>query len=144
MLDEALALVPRPGSVIAETIGDETMVIDTESGIFYSLRGVASALWALLEGGATLGALVSVTEGRYPDADGVGTAVRSFVQALADEALIAATEASPHPDAADDDRTAWPATFDAPSLDAHRDMNDLLLVDPLHDVDDAGWPHRAS
>ncbi len=144
MLDDALTLVPRPGSVIAETIGDETMVIDTESGIFYSLRSVASALWTLLEGGATLGALVAVTEGRYPDADGVATAVRSFVQALADEALVAATEASPHPSAVDAERITWPAAFDAPRLYAHRDMNDLLLVDPLHDVDDAGWPHRES
>jgi hypothetical protein len=22
------------------------------------------------------------------------------------------------------------------------DMQDLLLVDPVHDVGDAGWPHR--
>ena len=53
MLDADASLCPRSVSVISETMGGETMVIDTESGVFYSLRGVASAMWLAVEAGVT-------------------------------------------------------------------------------------------
>jgi hypothetical protein len=28
-----------------------------------------------------------------------------------------------------------------PVLDKYTDMQELLLLDPIHEVDDAGWPH---
>jgi len=30
--------------------------------------------------------------------------------------------------------------FSAPVLNAYTDMEELLLLDPIHDVDQAGWP----
>lgn len=30
--------------------------------------------------------------------------------------------------------------FNPPSLNKYSDMQELLLLDPIHDVDDAGWP----
>jgi hypothetical protein len=27
-------------------------------------------------------------------------------------------------------------------LEKFTDMHDLLLMDPIHEVSDAGWPHR--
>ena len=32
------------------------------------------------------------------------------------------------------------ATFEAPTLDRFDDLQGLLLIDPIHDVGDAGWP----
>ena len=31
--------------------------------------------------------------------------------------------------------------FEAPILQKYTDMQDLLLLDPIHEVDEAGWPH---
>ena len=31
--------------------------------------------------------------------------------------------------------------FRAPSLQRFEDMQGFLLVDPIHEVDDTGWPH---
>jgi hypothetical protein len=33
-----------------------------------------------------------------------------------------------------------PAAFVAPVLHKHTDMQDLLLLDPIHEVDETGWP----
>ena len=33
--------------------------------------------------------------------------------------------------------------FEAPVLEKYTDMQTLLLVDPVHEVDDRGWPHEA-
>jgi hypothetical protein len=30
--------------------------------------------------------------------------------------------------------------FNAPNFEVHNDMQDLLVLDPIHEVDDAGWP----
>jgi hypothetical protein len=27
-------------------------------------------------------------------------------------------------------------------LERYTDMQELLLLDPIHDVDESGWPHR--
>ena len=32
------------------------------------------------------------------------------------------------------------AVFQTPTLNADSDMEDLLLLDPIHDVDEKGWP----
>ena len=31
--------------------------------------------------------------------------------------------------------------FVDPALEKYTDMQDFLLVDPIHEVSDAGWPH---
>ena len=30
----------------------------------------------------------------------------------------------------------------APTLQKYSDMQDLLLIDPVHEVDETGWPNR--
>jgi hypothetical protein len=36
-----------------------------------------------------------------------------------------------------------PGAFQPPTLESYNDMQDLLLLDPIHDVDDMGWPQKA-
>jgi hypothetical protein len=50
--------------------------------------------------------------------------------------------APPGPAAPDDPAPAERATFIAPVLAVYTDMQDLLLLDPIHDVDEIGWPTR--
>ena len=35
-----------------------------------------------------------------------------------------------------------PATYSKPELHVYSDMEELLLLDPVHDVGDEGWPNR--
>ena len=30
----------------------------------------------------------------------------------------------------------------SPNLEKHTDMAELILLDPVHEVDSMGWPHR--
>jgi hypothetical protein len=39
------------------------------------------------------------------------------------------------------DGSAEKTLFRAPGLQRFEDMRGFLLVDPIHEVDDAGWPH---
>ena len=37
-----------------------------------------------------------------------------------------------------------PTAFQKPTFEKYTDMQQLLLLDPIHDVDDTGWPHVAA
>ena len=35
-----------------------------------------------------------------------------------------------------------PASFSPPVFEKFMDLQDLLLLDPIHEVDEIGWPHQ--
>jgi hypothetical protein len=129
----------RPDNVIAETLSDETLVIDTVSGVFFSLRGVASAVWSMLAGTATAIEVQAAVAARYHvDSNG---AVAALVAALEHEGLV--VDADAPRDGLLVVPEEWPEQYGEPALHKYDDMADLLLVDPIHDVsDDTGWPDR--
>ena len=52
---------------------------------------------------------------------------------------------SPDPAASGEPREDLPAggPWTPPSIAVFSDMQDLFELDPIHDVDEAGWPSRA-
>jgi hypothetical protein len=131
----------RRADLVSETLDDETMVIDWVSGVFYRIGGVGSAVWSRLGEGATVEELADELLGRY-DAE-AAAAVPEFVERLQAEGLATTTPPEPEADEAPAvPAVEWPATFAPLAFDRYDDMTDLLLVDPIHDVDVAGWPAR--
>jgi len=72
----------------------------------------------------------------------VDDAVRDFTARLLEEGLIV-------PAPADNPGSPLPVPerssvgFSTPTMSVYTDMEDLLLLDPIHDVDETGWPVRA-
>jgi hypothetical protein len=129
-----------------ESIEGEVIIIDLDTGSYYSLRDEGAAIWAALEGGADQHEIVAELERRYePAGEPIDTALRRFVEELANEGLIAAASASDGHAVA----TARAAengdreVFRAPVLEKHTDMQELILLDPVHQVDTRGWPYEA-
>jgi hypothetical protein len=50
------------------------------------------------------------------------------------------TDQRPEP-ATNGDRATPRRRFQAPRFEKHTDMQDLILLDPVHEVADTGWPH---
>ena len=127
--------------IVWECFDDELVVINLDSGKYYSLNGSAAAIWTAMEAGRTPAETVAwILDGdRTPEA---GHQILEFWKTLVDESLIA--EAPP----CDGARTAIPEApspaqpWTPPSLSAYSDMADLFTLDPIHDVDEAGWPSR--
>ena len=61
-----------------DEIDGETLIIDTESGYYYSLDGVGSVVWRMLAAGADEGAIVERIVGEY-DADAPTVRERTYV-----------------------------------------------------------------
>ncbi|HYB23827.1 MAG TPA: PqqD family protein [Solirubrobacteraceae bacterium] len=143
--------------VVHETIDGETILIHLGTGTYYSLDGVGAAVWELLADGIASERLAACLSARY-DAEPalIERAVAGFVQellaeellaeGLLAEGLLAATEPAPAPPAGATNVAgldgASRTEFLEPVLHKYTDMQEFMLVDPLHDVEaEAGWPH---
>ncbi len=117
-----------------ETIDDETMVIDTLTGELFALRGLAAPVWDSLVGRqASAASLAAEAGARY------GGTAAAELGAVLDELTRAQLLASSDIDAAA--VPAWPARYEAATLDRFDDIADILTLDPIHDVDpEEGWP----
>jgi hypothetical protein len=131
--------------VIHETIEGETIIIDLSSGTYFSLQGSAPEIWQALAQGKGDEQIIAHLEALYAaDAAELALAVTSFLQELLSDQLIAPSENGETPaSAAEPVEAAERAPFVAPRLERFTDMQDIILLDPVHKVDSEGWPHAA-
>jgi coenzyme PQQ synthesis protein D (PqqD) len=126
----------------------EAAIINLKSGTYYSLDPVGTYIWAQLAPSATIGEMVEAVVSRYEGGLGeIVNAVSQFIDHLyAEELIIAAEEAgaepSRRPEALGLEGTVSKLAFRRPVLERYNDMQELLLLDPIHEVAEAGWPHR--
>jgi Coenzyme PQQ synthesis protein D (PqqD) len=131
--------------VIHETIDGEVIVINLASGNYYSVKGAGADVWEVIESSpgvdkSTIAAAIAARSGRA--SDDVARDITDFLEALQREELVApaengATASMPPTNGAGNGS----GTFEPPLLEKYTDMQDLVLLDPVHEVDTAGWPH---
>lgn len=124
------------------------VIIDFETGSYYSLDKVGTHVWSLIERGATLAEIIESLARSYHGSRGqIESAVHRFTAELQEQHLVSPAGAgpSPKPEAADREADEGPsaehAAFEPPVLQEYTDMQELLLLDPIHEVDDTGWPN---
>jgi len=130
-----------------ETIDNETLIIDLDSGSYYSLLGAGADIWSLVDRGASVGTIVELIHKRYGgDLGEIDSAVTGFLADLRREKLIVGVSADEAQPGADPDLKLDTGTgaagraFEAPVLTRHTDIQDLLLLCPVHDLDESAWP----
>jgi hypothetical protein len=144
-------------TVVSETVDDEAIVVNLANGYYYSLDPIATLVWSAVQAGRSVAEMLADVRARY-DCRAVDpeSPLRAFLSALIAEGLIAA-DGSPAPSGSTDGApAAGPSTapvpvtagapasatpFRAPAFQRFTDMHAFLLVDPIHEVDDTGWPN---
>lgn len=75
--------------VIARTVADEMILLDLESGTYFTLNAVGTFVWRGLERGASLDVLVEeVTDEFTIDAETAATDVAAFLESVLAAGLI--------------------------------------------------------
>jgi Coenzyme PQQ synthesis protein D (PqqD) len=134
--------------VIHETIDGEVIVINLASGNYYSVKGAGADVWDVLQSspGADVNAIAEAVARRYDrPSEAVESAIEAFVATLKDEELVAAADGvalSSIPTSNGPPAGAAANGFEPPLLEKYTDMQDLVLLDPVHEVDATGWPHQ--
>lgn len=131
--------------VVHETIDGETVIVNLENGVYYSLRSSGVDVWTLLEAGANLDELSKVLTERYEGSpEEIRRAITELLVALQQEGLVQVSSTKRSDDRVDPSPPRnKKGKFEAPLLEKYSDMQELLLLDPIHEVDEEGWPHRA-
>jgi hypothetical protein len=135
--------IVRPSGVVHETIDGETVVIDMQQGNYYRLEGAASIAWERLTAGETPEHLCASLAARFAaEPRALEREVREFLDALYNFNLIEPHEASGAATApiANDPGELFPGL----TIQRFTDLQELFWVDPVHEVDDTGWPTARS
>jgi hypothetical protein len=131
--------------VVHETIDGETILVQLETGNYYSLRGTGVEIWSLLESGHSTEEITDQLKLRYEaESELLEGATQSLAAELVDEQLL-----EPFIPVNGDVAPRYPVTlaepeprFSRPQLEKFTDMQGFLLLDPIDDTDSSGWPHR--
>lgn len=144
---EANPIYKVSSNAVFESFDDEVIVINMVSGSYFALDEVALGIWTLLQEQNSLQRIIEKTKQQYQgDSATIEEAIKELVGELEQEGLlIRSDEESAEEDVsgapiADSDVTTRPV-FQKPSVSKFTDMEDLLLLDPIHEVDEMGWPH---
>ncbi len=128
-------------NVVSERFEDETILVNLHSGQYFSLRDSGEEIWRLLAGGAPLtqvGFALCALYDAQPEV--IQEDASRFAADLQEHGLlVAAGEADSATQEAEAPRSEK-RPYRAPAIEVHSDMQDLLLLDPIHDVDESGWP----
>jgi hypothetical protein len=131
-------------TVTHETIDGEAVIINLDSGNYYSLVEVGSFIWSLVEKEASAGEVQHLVLQTYQgDATDIDRGVQELLAELQQENLIVPVKGAGALDlteAPSSNNNPEKPSFNPPLLHKYSDMQELLLLDPIHDVDDAGWP----
>jgi hypothetical protein len=133
----------RGGPVVHELIEGEIIVINLDSGDYFSLTGLAAELWQLMLEPAPLSSLVQLVAAQ-PEAspEAAGYTAATFVRHLLEHGLILVDQASALPQPLPP--SGLPASLAAVvELQRFSDVAELLKLDPVHEVDEVGWPVKA-
>ncbi|HRZ43235.1 MAG TPA: hypothetical protein P5228_11095 [Bacteroidales bacterium] len=133
--------------IVHETIDGETIVMNLKNGFYYSFTGIGPAIWELIMAGASHDQIRTIMSQSFgslmPDFEEV---LNSFITELKTNEIILESQEPlfTHTDAglkslASSDLFA-PETAKPPVFHRYTDMQDVLLLDPIHDVDEKGWP----
>jgi hypothetical protein len=129
-------------NVVYEESDREVVVVNLIEGVYYFLTGTAAYLWMALHSGHTVSDVVAA----FPESsDSIQGDVESFVSELMQLGLLdQVTELREQIEVAPDVSDYLANGYQPPVLETYADLQDILLLDPVHDVDETGWPKTKS
>jgi len=132
--------------IIHETIDGEVVVVNLETGTYYSFDKAGAIVWNCIDQGCTIDSVVSYVTTLYDgDSTTIVQEIQEFINNLEKEKLIVSSELEStetknghiHPILSGEK-----IPFANPKINKYIDMQNLLLLDPIHDVDESGWPSK--
>ena len=125
-------------NIVSDLFGDEVVLVNLETGVYYSLRGSAAQIWIRIENHFNVNEILESLRLLYSDFEKDGESeITRFIQELIDKKLIKQID-NLEQGTLIADRLDKP--YSIPIMEMYSDMQDILLLDPVHDVDQTGWP----
>lgn len=136
---------PAAPRIVAESIDEEVIAVDLMAGIYHSITGAGVVVWDGLTRGLVGDELVQLLCTHFEVSEKAASAeVDDVIAKFVEFDLIFPRKEKVENKG--DDKTepakAIKEPFERTSIIVYRDMEDVLRLDPVHDVDEHGWPSR--
>jgi hypothetical protein len=123
---------------IAEDFGGEIVVLNGASGVYYSLSGLAAGIWRDLTAGHAVEPLLHAIGGVD---DSIFQAAGDFIRDLQTEGLLRPRNFHAPTTSPPESVALIRSGETSLTIQSFDDMRDLILADPIHDVEEnIGWP----
>jgi hypothetical protein len=130
-------------NVVHETIDDEVIIVNLNSGTYYSLEKSGAYIWNMVTTEATAGEIAAKLRQQFDaNPSEIESAVDQILSELAEEGLIVESDSdgAHQQQTGDSHAIQGTAAFERPLLHRYTDMQDFLLLDPINEVERRGWP----
>ena len=133
-------------NIVHELIDGEVIIVNLKQGDYYSLLNTSAEIWTEIEREQSSAQIVAqLTQNYQEEPEIIAQGVQRFIDQLIEEGII--TELAG--DIQEEDISSHGLSnngidkplFEMPKLSKYTDMEDLLALDPIHEVDKTGWPN---
>ncbi len=128
--------------IVSEVFADEeAAIINLKTGNYYSLNKTATEIWTLIEKGLSFDEITLFIQNNFKFNNSFQSdEIKQFVENLINEGLIAINDAP----SLVQTNPANPSTtnqkeYEPPVIECYPDMQELLLLDPIHEVEETNW-----
>jgi hypothetical protein len=132
---------------VYEILDTEAIVINFETGDYYTLPCLAKQIWQMIEKNASVDQMIEAfIQYHHCDHNTVQQHITLFLNQLVTEGLLEPAEETTCNDNLlnilnKDAKYQW--DYNLPVIHKYSDIDNLLLLDPVHDVDSSGWPNKS-
>lgn len=133
--------------VVHDTLEGETILINLKNGNYYSFDKIGALIWEIIDKKGDLNKFVEIISVLFKEnREKTESCIDNFISNLLGENLLV-TDNDDTPGvssiSAEDmekmvrDRIS---AYEVPVVNRYSDMKDMLMLDPIHDIDEKGWP----
>jgi hypothetical protein len=134
-------LVIKHDEIVLERLGNEIVIISFNSGRYYSAKGLATDILLLIQNKVPA-AKWELKLGKYYSSEVLDkNKIRSFLATLIENNICVSVEEL------EESNYELPIDlqrelFDEPTIKIYDDLQDIIMVDPIHDTSLEGWPEK--
>lgn len=138
---ESMQFVSKYPNVVFEESEHEVVVVNLITGVYYFLTGTGAFAWMAIQSGASIAEVALELSTIAPTDTDPESDLAAFVNELVElELLVPQKGEAAREHQAPDLSEYVVAGYLTPALESYADLQDILLLDPVHDVDADGWP----
>lgn len=127
---------------ISETIDGETIIINLETGFYYSVNKTATVIWNEIQKNNSVKNIARLYLNSYEvDADTAEKSITEIIGLFLKDDLILELDSDISPDIIERQTGTTKEKFVIPKIERYDDMARALRSDPVHDVNEEGWPN---
>ena len=127
---------------ISETIDGETIIINLETGYYYSVNKTATVIWNKIKNGNSIQDISQYFLNHFEaDTDTLEKSVSEIIGLFLKDDLILETDSDIPLCIRETHAGIIKEYFITPRIERYDDMAGALMSDPVHDVNEDGWPN---